>query len=368
MAKKELTSEQEQQKEIWLQEIKANEAIQQYFSTFCANSIEDFIKHYLEEKTRWMEYAEICLKMMNDEDVEWVEEAFMHLENILQKKLFDLQCSWRAEQIKIEGIKLCCEFDYWGDDILNCPFVEPITKQELGLYIAYLEYPGRDLDEDNTPNDCDWQDYEELKKAERDDNDDSTRNFPEWYEFVNTRTGADALLLLPDIRGQKEEFYLNLFQKELRNKRKNEPAEHVDTDDRPYLWGHDKEVIEYFVQTFETNEIKEAFRSDKWNYRNSYKKGDLDFYIDTLLSAEEEIPIEANTNWIEGIRMATEKYKRRKIVEALPEAWEQYKMNKEMGIGFLKDRRESDRWLIDFHTNRILTARRLNGEPQDLDF
>ncbi|KAA5533626.1 hypothetical protein F0919_13905 [Taibaiella lutea] len=362
---KELTPEQEEQRTKWLHEIKENDAIQQYFSKFRADSIERFINHYIDSKERWMTNKDECLRMMNDESVEWIKEAFYHLENILQKKLFDLQCYWRAEHITIEGIKLSCEFTYWESDILNCPFLEPITREELDLYIDYLEFPGRDLDEDSQAFTHGWQDYEEIKKAERDDKE-AYRSFPEWYDFVNVRTGADALLLLPDIRGGKEEEYLDIFQKELVDKKKEKPEKKIERDERPYLHTYDKEITAYFVNTFESNEVKEAFTSDVWNYKNSYQRSDLNYYIDTLLAAEEEIPIESNGNWIEGIRKATDQYKRKKIIEALPDAWEQYKMNKEMGIAFPCDR--NDRWLIDFYTNRILAARRLKGEPQNLDF
>jgi hypothetical protein len=361
----ELTPEEEQQREKWRQEIKDNDAIQQYFSKFRADSIEGFINHYIGRKGRWMKNKDECLKMMNDESVEWIEEAFRHLDNLLQKKLFDLQCHWRAERITIESIKLCCEFQYWESDILNCPFLEPITLEDLNLYIDYLQFPERDLDEDDEAFTHGWQDYEEIKKGKT-DNEEAHRNFPEWYDFANMRTGADALLFLPDIRGQKEEAYLEIFQQELADRKNEKPEQKTERDERPYLHSYDDEITTYFVTTFESNEVKEAFKSDVWNYKNSFKRSDLNYYIDTLLAAEEEIPIESNVNWIEGIRKATEQYKRKKIIEALPDAWEQYNMNKEMGIAFPCEK--NDRWLIDFYTNRILAARRMKGEPQNLDF
>ena len=77
--------------------------------------------------------------LISNEGIEWVEAATKHLKVIQQKKLFDKQCLWRAEKIKIDGLQLCCEFLLWENNILNCPFIDPVSEEDLSDYIFFLQ-------------------------------------------------------------------------------------------------------------------------------------------------------------------------------------------------------------------------------------
>ncbi len=56
--------------------------------------------------------------------IKWVSKVSDHLQYIQQKKLFDAQCLWRAEQLDIPDIQICYDFMIWEKDILNCPFID----------------------------------------------------------------------------------------------------------------------------------------------------------------------------------------------------------------------------------------------------
>ena len=104
-------------------EMLANAAIQNYFNQFNATSVASFIDSYARDKKWWIYYGKRNLESKENHSIKWVAEAAEHLAIIQQKKLFDMQCLWRAEKIVIPQVKLCYEFKMWEKDILNCPFV-----------------------------------------------------------------------------------------------------------------------------------------------------------------------------------------------------------------------------------------------------
>ncbi len=215
-----------------------------------------------------------------------------------------------------------------------------------------------------------WQDYEEIKEAYNTDN--ANRNFPEWYDFYNGRKGTGVYMLLPDIRGEKEEFYLDLWRASKKkewdeNQKKyplNNPASHK------FINFYDKDLVAWFVSTFENKEVQHYYKAFEWSNKNGDDKEMLEEDLELLFDADEFVPIESNMNWKEAIKIAAQKYRLRKTAEALPEAYEQYLMTIQMGIGFAS---ENDLF-NDFtktkedRINHILLARKLNGEPEDLNF
>ena len=42
--------------------------------------------------------------------LKWIDSTFRHFEIILQKKLCDAQCLWRAEMTEYDGVKLWADF------------------------------------------------------------------------------------------------------------------------------------------------------------------------------------------------------------------------------------------------------------------
>ena len=353
---------EEDQKQKWRAEIDANESIQKYFSQFSSASVENFIDHLLRNKNMWMQYGHTYTDRMETDGVQWVYSAFSHLQTIQQKKLFDVQCLWRAEKLAIKEIELCCDFKVWEQDILNCPFIDPVSQEDIELYIAYLQQENKDepgwLES--------WQDYFEIKEAYNTGNESG--DFPDWYDFYNGRKGTGVLMTLPDTRGDKEEFYkdiLRQFDNE-KNAAKNEEWERTH-DKRPYLQSYDKKQMDWFVHTFENKEAQQLYKSFEWGHRNREKEEIMEQDLELLFSATEDVPIAAHHNWMEAVQLAAEKYRVKKITEAIPEAWEQYMINIQTGIAF-QPNGSSYQWLKDLESKNILEGRALNGEPADLNF
>lgn len=341
-------------KEQWRKQMQENEALQKFFSGYTPHSVTSFIDHIITWKQFWLDHGPGYVDEMQTDGVKWVYTATRHLEYIQQKKLFDLQCQWRAEQVKIEGIELCCDFTVWEKNILNCPFLEPITADDIELYAEYLLQLEDDPENESIES---WQDYDDITESYSEGS-----RFIEWYEFYNMRRGTGVLMQLPNIRGEKEEFY-----KDLLRKKNNIGTTNVEkTEVKKYLHT-DKAQVRQYVYAFEDKDTQLLY--DAFEFRDSMrnKQEDMEFIFEMLFAADEKVPIEAHSDWREAVKNAAHKYRSKKIAAALPAAWEQYMMNVQMGIAF---RREQDgyEWLKEMETKNIIEGRVLNGEPADLNF
>jgi hypothetical protein len=310
----------------------------------------------------WMQYGTRYADNIEFDGVKWVYSAFEHLQTIQQKKLFDVQCLWRAEKLIIKEVEICVDFRLWENNILNCPFIEPVSIEDIELYQQYLHQENKEplgwMES--------WQEYKEIKEAYNTNNEN--RNFPEWYDFHNGRTGKGVLMTLPDIRGEKEEFYIELSRQKHRveNAAKNEEWERT-RDKRQWLQSYDAKHMEWFVNTFENKESQRLYKAYQWNDRNDGKKEILEEDLALLFSTDEPVPISAHYDWTEAVKIAAEKYRTKKIIEAIPEAWEQYMINIQTGIAF-EPNSHSFQNIKEMVMGYILEGRVLNGEPADLNF
>ncbi len=342
-----------------------------YFEAFEADSVDDFIHDYARQKKRWLTWGQFSIDQNEKAETQWMEEAARHLKFTLQKKLFDAQCLWRAEQATYEGVKICFDFKRWGENILHCPFLEPITEEEMRLYQQYLRSNNPELKSRlwDGWQDGDWQDYREIKAAHYTDN--AKGNFPEWYDFHNGRTGAGVLMALPDLRGEKEDFYIKLAYDTL--ERPADDAHFAEwertRDKRPEINSYDQKQIRHFVITFEDARTRALYEGFTYNHRNSEDRSNLEGIIRLLLDADEPIPTEKHADFRDALREAEHRYRLRKIAEHLPLAYEEYLLNQSLGLHSVdKERVEFYARLFQTPYNRILTGRRLAGEPEDLNF
>ncbi len=358
---------EEERRKQWRKEMEENTAMQQYFAQFTPESVTSFIDSYFIYKNMWLEYGGMYSKMMEDNSIQWVSKANEYLEYIQQKKLFDLQCLWRAEKIELKDVQLTTDFKLWEHNILNCPFLEPISADEIELMQQFLTQNNADTELGWFE---DWQDYEEIKEAYNTDN--ANRNFPEWYDFYNGRRGTGVYMLLPDIRGEKEEFYLDLWRDSKREEWAEQRREYEKNkgESLKRISYYDKEVVAWFVSTFENKEVQHLYKAFEWSNKNDDDKETLEEDLDLLFDADEYVPIESNMDWKEAIKNAAQKYRLKKISEALPEAYEQYLMTKQIGIGFANDSGlfKTLLGIKEDNIKRILIGRKLNGEPEDLNF
>ena len=348
----------------WHKEILENPSMQEYFKSFSSSSIESFISSYLIDKYFAYSNADSYQQRAEKKRSRWIDEAEDHLKIILNKKLFDYQCLWRAEKVTNEYIRITNDFLVWQEKIFSCPFIEPLTQEDIKMYQDFLLQTVEDYD--NIAEQYELQNYDDFKINYQGNEEDGLQ-LPDWYEFHNLRTGNSSLLLLPDIRGEKELFYARLFVKD----RDKDLPPYIPNPDlnKPHLSAYDKENLLFFVNTYEDEETRIKFA----NYFEVFKKHtlDRDYDLNELImymeEEEEIIPIEAHYDYRTALYIAYNKFKLNKLAEHLPYAYEHYLFNKKMGIPF----EEGDNFYEDLSNNclkMILDGRALNGEPRDLNF
>ena len=357
-------------------ELQQNQQLKDFLADAYPNTIDDFIDQYAKKKLDLLEWGPKYKEWLEKDDLVWLEDATQRLGEILQKKLFDAQCLWRAEKMEIKQLKLTCDFNYWEDNIFRCPFIEPITQSDIDIYMQYLQSSNFENQQGWLDR---WQDYKSIKAAEQTGN--ANRNFPDWYDFHNGRTGLGVYLLLPDVRGDKEEFYLNLWRietmkkgKQLQKQWEQEKKQQLENPDmpiapeadrRPFLNYSKKGWLTWFVNTYEDKQTQEIVR----RYGGERAFDDYDEYIeddlDMLGKADKPVAVQGWFDWKEAIHKAADNYRKEKIMEALPSAFEQYRMKVDMGIPF-----EEKKPLLpdDWYNQAILRGRELNGDPFDFNF
>ncbi|MEP7237382.1 MAG: hypothetical protein ABI685_05945 [Ferruginibacter sp.] len=344
-------------------QIAQNETVQQYFKQFYPNYIEGFIKDYLREREQWIRYGKMYAEMQEEHSIKWINLAAEHLQYIQQKKLFDAQCLWRAGQLQIPQVQICADFVCWEKDVLNCPFIEPITEADIELYAQFLlqQQPDEEIMEAT-----EWQNYDMVKENFLDE--EEGWEIPEWYEFYNNHKGTGFYLQLPDIRGKKEEFYTDIAWKE-ENKGTQETEPKEPWDNAKCLFFYKKEHRDFFIQHFETKEMQEYYNAQEWRKRNSQLDQLLETPLDILYNADEPVPIQAGPDWAEAVKNAAAAYTCKKIADTLPEAWEQYMINIQMNIAFPAEYPYSKKDSVrKIWADRILEGRKLNNEPEDFNF
>ncbi|MGB4775744.1 MAG: hypothetical protein WBP45_11260, partial [Daejeonella sp.] len=287
------------------EELRTEERFVNYFKDFDPKSVDSFIDSYAHNRYMWMRYGPMYKKLNDEEDTKWINTAYEHLGFIQQKKLFDAQCLWRAEKVKFEDVDVCYDFVYWEKYVLQCPFIEPINEDDVNLYIDYLNHNNVEFSLWYTHND--WQDYDEIKEAYH--NSDANRDFPEWYDFYNSRRGTSAYLILPDIRGEKEEFYRDIYIKERDKQTEEEDKKREELrDKRPRVPStYDKEHLTFFVNTFEDKQTQIHFKAFERNSEGGDEE-EIEEIIRILLAAGEYVPIQAHYDFREALRQAHDRY------------------------------------------------------------
>ncbi len=393
-----------------LKNIAANKDAQQYLREFQPSSVKSQLSSYAWQKATWL---------VNKGQSEWCMEfnglkiplaAQQCLGNIQQKKLFDKQCLWRAEMFQHPAIETTADFNYWEHNILNCPFIGPVSEDDVALYIQFLkEYLGENLvflgswqdyntynsshatvaklmekkDDDEEGNNED--EYEEKayddedKYDDEDDYDDEEGEqdgslMPPWYLFVNQHRGDGHYLLLPDKRQEKEWFYSRKAHTEQVDKavekQKADPP-----DKRPFLNLFKKEEIEYFINQFEENseEIISAYTVHEKMYRDPDEEGM--YWVkeawEELSDCFEPFPIAAGiADWKKALIKTAKQWTNTKLARALPMHYDEYLFRRSAGIAgpFDSKQEATYRRMADNYKESILRGRELSGEPRDLNF
>ncbi len=353
-----------------------------YFEKFKAFDVEYFIHSYARAKTNLVRfYKSYNSEYREHEEYEYNfhERAENALHLILQKKLFNMQLKWRAGLLKFEsnledlstpGLDVCFDFTVWERNVASCPFIELISEHEKDIMKEYLltvvpDRYGSDIDDGYG----EWQDYHTIMEK---DEDGDLCNMPDWYEFYDLRTGTGSLLILPNLKEDKEDFYL---QKNREGQTSSTPSMPLETDDRPGLFGYGQDIID-FAKAFETDKyFVQLFKGYEVDYRKKNRlvaPEEIEYAIEDLSMADRKVTFPAHLNWDEAIVYAAKKYVNTKTAEALDNVYEEYLMRHELGITtIVEDTFKLSETYLDISLQikkNILNGRVKNGEPANFDY
>jgi hypothetical protein len=110
------------------EDLRVNPRYQDYLKDFSQKSVAEFIKDLAREKYRLHKDKNSIYSSAEYRQSQFLTAAEDFLGVILQKKLFNVQCLWRANMIEIPKLTSVYDFKYFGSHIWDCPFIEPITE------------------------------------------------------------------------------------------------------------------------------------------------------------------------------------------------------------------------------------------------
>lgn len=344
----------------WIEVLKSSPKVQELLSPYSENSHEAFFDAYARFKNLSLKHGAYYLKYNEEKQTEDISRAMEHLEAIQQKKLFDLQCLWRADQIEIPDASNSWFFKMWKNRILDCPVIEPINRDDISRYILFLG----SLKELPTQYGEDWQNYTAYKENYYDDDEGS--ELPQWYEFHNMVTGNGIYLTYPDTRGERESRYIKIKHEYDRQGRPPyEPK--VDEDaHKPYLplWKNEVYLdVAEMVEDKKTLRRMEAYHLGTENFGTwEHERAMEDFeYLSEVKG--ERIAIPAHRDYREALHLAAQRHQIGRLVEHLPAAFSKYKFMRETGIA-LHQPKEHD--LFNFFQERIADLDKLIAEGKTL--
>lgn len=361
---------EEELKKEFIDDYTNNERYKDYFSKYNERNIADFIKSMANYKANLIVNGENFVEWMEKDETYFRNLAEEALWEIQQKKLFNMQCLWRAEKIKISEIESTYDFDLWSLNIKNCKFIDPISENDIDLYIQYLH--SDDIEKPGFSYGKVYNMYEMIKEEHENPEQGYFFRAPLWYQFYDTMRGTNSLFLLPDLRGDKENEYEKvIIDKRTKEYHKKLTKGEIKTETKPYISIFDKNIFNKFLDKYEDETIKNYHAEYNKMVENNIAKSehDITYYLEILKRAEKDVPIKANTNWRLGLVNAAIKYEMSRVIDLLPKTYEEYLTYLNLGISYplpenFEDNLESN--VLD--KNIILDARELLGEPRDFNF
>ncbi len=393
-------------------ELLASPATAAALARFDARSHPTTINAYATQKAMLYLTGPQALKQQEARFLWFRQQAAEHLWEIQQKKLFDLQCRWRAGEVALPGIRHTRDFQQWAEYIDHCPWLPPLTADDVACYAAYLrsgtyqqEYGGR------------WQEYDRYREGrpsrsaddEDEDEDDAAvapdpatdeswfyriereedavdiYALPAWYAFHNQYTGVGALhQLLPDVRGPQENYYVQLWREEFNAEHARKlaagPAEHR-LPWAPYSNSHRARL--FYLQLFETP--ADLPRLQRWHEadgaderRQSGKLREANYWYDRVLyPAAGAWPIAAHPDWRVALQQTGLDFWAHQVADVLFDAWHEQTQTHDLGLPVVPPIGSKDRvpfeevnWADDTTewAQSVLRGRELAGEPRDFNF
>ena len=369
------------------EELTNGKKYKKYFEKYNPISVKSFIESYARRKAGWLEWGPNHLQREINEKLKYKEIASSLIWEIQQKKLFNLQCHWRAKEIELPGIEVSWDFLKWEQKIKTCPYIEPITQQEFDLYKSYMtsdSYAPRHFMSA-------WQAYDFYRTEYLNGEGESMMPTPAWYIYYDTMMGTGNLFMLPNHKGEQEQFYLGLVKKAEDEKAKKSKKKKTAKDQLPAIIKAinpnfdgkppiipDFKTKEEFIKKFEDKTLLKYFRAMEKEDDNWMEEQALDDCLE-LFSFEMEddhkdIVFKNPDDLKESLFRAAADFELRRINDHLDIAYEEYRMKIDNGISFeesndlMEFADNAFNSIIKFIKDQILQGRELNGEPRDFNY
>ena len=382
-------------------ELLAHPAFADAMAPYFAQSLPHAARMYANAKAVAYLKGPLLLKRAGGHFVEVREAAARDLWEIQQQKLFDLQCRWRAGHFPLSGVRHTQEFRQWERHIEQCPWLPAITADEVALYQDYLR------SDDYVPNqNWPWQNYDAFRRTAEGGNDEADdedadaddegytadsiramRTLPAWYAYHNMATGAGSLLALPDVRGEKEAYYIGLTEADKEEKL----AAQRDRGDlaaslpwHPLISCYD-DLSPYFEQFEDPAELPRLPRLLRWHQatrdddrrRHGYLFEATHWMEHALENQAAPWPIAAHADWRQAVIAAGMRAWGHQLADVLAEVWQEQEQNRALGLPVTGPKTYGDQppfadldWNEEetYHPKFILRGRELAGEPRDFNF
>lgn len=355
------------------QDLKTNPVYQEFFTQFNPASVETFIRNYARRKAFYITRGQEYINQEEQTAFRYKLIAEEGLWAIQQKKLFNLQCQWRAEQIRLKGVEHSTQFLLLSANIQHCPYITPVSRAEMELYVKFLCSGQASLvmSYDN------WQDYEAFKAEYQSGSipsldENLNDHMPAWYRFYDEYMSTASLMDLPDVRGEKEQRYRSIArQRQLEQLKRNKKS--VSADTRPYISIYDTELVESFVKRFEDRKTLKFCKAVEQFQQLLDDHLELEQAIEILRNAGQQVRIQANSDWKSAIIAAANQYELEQVAQLIPAVHQEYAIRTENGINFpqsLIDKKRSEYafQLCENAKKQILEGRKILGEPENLRF
>ena len=374
-----------------INEMKASIENKDFFKDYSEEEVDAFILEYAKIKADNAQNYKYRINNIKDKQLKLKVEAEMVYSLIKQKQLYNIQLKWRAEELKIEGVEYSQDFLFLSRNINECWFLPEVSDYEVKLLKDFIL--GDEFYSDSFFSPYLFQSYDMFKME--DSNNPFIARYPRWYTFYDERLGTGSLLMLPNIRGEKENIYIiarnDQNEKEYKQKQEEEiinptpkPAPPPPKLNESYDY-----KMSTFANLFEDDiHIKELFRlfdkqisfdlQDKEEENEIYNENDIsDEYIDDVLykldDIEELLAMESVEQWREALITLHEDYMCKKIESFIDIIHEENQMFAEMGLlnkrskeALIKAMHEDPKTLT--FRNHILEGRKALGEPMNFDF
>jgi len=374
-------------------ELLAHPAFEEAMAPYFAQSRPHMARMYAQAKASAYLKGPFLLKQAGARFVEIREAAAHDLWEIQQKKLFDLQCRWRAGLLSLPGVRHTQDFRQWEKYVEYCPWLPPIMADEVALYEAYLRsdryVPGRNWS---------WQNYDTFRNTAESGGDDDAgdddgysaaehrayHSLPAWYEYHNAATGTNYLLTLPDVRGEREAYYIGLAEADKAEKLAAQRALGDMAASLPWhpLIGHHSDYTAYFQQFEDPAELPRLLRwyeadCDDSRRRHGYLFEATSWMERALEPQASPWPIAAHADWRLAVIEAGMRAWGHQLADVLTEVWQEQEQNRALGLPVTGPRVYGDRppfaaldWTEEesYQPKFILRGRELAGEPRDFNF